>query len=313
MRKFFAIIGHPVAHSLSPHFQQTAFDALQIDAAYLPFDLSPETLPQGIEALKTLRVSGFNITIPHKESILPFLDQISEEARQIGAVNTVTSCTSEVGQEVLWSGHNTDGPGFSRALESFLEQNRLPSPSHALVFGAGGSARAVMWSLARMGISHLCLVNRTVERAADLIHRPAFSPISSRRAFALPDRQWQEWLRNAPLPILINTLSLQSFKGSGHPFPPLASIDLTSVSAMIDLSYPPARSSEETLSAVTDGQTPFLKAGAPFDIPRQNGLGMLLCQGALAFELWTGERAPVREMENSLIERTGQKELWRTL
>jgi shikimate dehydrogenase len=313
MRKFFAIIGHPVAHSLSPHFQQAALDALDIDAAYLPFDLSPENLSRGLEALKILRVSGFNITIPHKESILPFLDRSSEEVRQIGAVNTVTSYTSEDGEAIHWAGHNTDGPGFSRALEAFLEQNRLASPSHALVFGAGGSSRAVLWSLARIGISHLCLVNRTVERAGDLIHRPAFASISSRMAFALSDRKWQEWLRNASHPFLINTLSLHSFKGSGHHFPPLESTDLKKVSAMIDLSYPPAKSPEDILSGETDGQTPFLKAGAPFEIPRQNGLGMLLCQGALAFELWTGERAPVRAMENSLIERTGQKDLWRTL
>jgi len=300
MRKFFAIIGHPVAHSLSPVFQQAAFDATRIDAAYLPFDIPPENLTAGLDALKVLGISGFNATLPHKEAILPYLSDLSTEARQIGAVNTIRS---EGGR---WSGYNTDGPGFLKATALFLERNRLSPPSHALVFGAGGSSKAVLWALARMGVTHLCLVNRTIERAILLSESVGGGAIPDRTAFSLDDPRWHEWLGRAPRPLLVNTLSLQAFKGSGSSFPPLESVDLRGTGAMIDLSYVSGRDSGNS----TDGQTPFLTTGKKFAIPRQNGLGMLLWQGALAFELWTGGRAPVQEMERSLLDRTSQKDLW---
>ncbi len=302
MRQFFAIIGHPVSHSLSPLFQQAAFDEAGIEAAYLPFDIPPEALKQGLSALRTLNVSGFNITLPHKEAMMRETDRISETAREIGAVNTVIS------QRGDWIGENTDGPGFLQALERFLDENRLPFPSRVLIFGAGGSARAVLWALARRRVGGVCLVNRTLERAKQLLEGPLPAMIPDRHPSSLDDPSWKDWLREAPAPLLVNTLSLRAFPDARAPFPPLSGISLSGIS-LFDLSYVACGSEKEKL----DGKTPFLRMGDSTKSPRQNGLGMLLCQGALAFELWTGKEAPVDRMEEALRRATGQKSLWKSL
>lgn len=301
MRAFYAIIGHPVAHSLSPLFQQAAFDALGIEAAYLPFDIPPESLPEGLAALKTLNVSGFNVTLPHKEALLPLMDQLTDAARQIRAVNAVLSDNG------MWVGHNTDGPGFEKALMIFLERNRIVLPTHGVIFGAGGSARAVLWALARIGLSHLCLVNRSLERASLLLRTLSGKNQPALAAFALDDPAWKEWLKEAARPLLVNTLSLHAFDRS---FGPLESVDLSRASALVDLSYTapmvPGRENEPFCQE----QTPFLRMGDPFGIPRQNGVGMLLWQGVLSFEFWTGLAAPVAIMEEKLLERTGLGSLY---
>ena len=304
MRQFFAIIGHPVAHSLSPRFQQAAFDASGLDAAYLPFDISPEQLPQALAALRILGVAGFNITLPHKEAIPGMVDGLSETAREIGAVNTVVSRRGE------WLGDNTDGPGFLLALERFLEENRLPFPSHVLIFGAGGSARAVLWALARRPFRAICLVNRTRSRGEALLNLPILSGIPDRTACALDQTSWRDWISNAKNPLVINTLSLRAFAGNEIPFPPLEGLSLSDAT-LFDLSYVPSKPSGA--GPEEGGRTPFLEMGSLFGAPSQNGLGMLLCQGALAFRLWTGKEAPVDRMEEVLRLATGQKSLWKSL
>ena len=304
MRQFFAIIGHPVAHSLSPRFQQAAFDAVGLDAAYLPFDIHPEQLSQALSALRILGVAGFNITLPYKERLLGMVDDLSETAREIGAVNTVISRQGE------WLGENTDGPGFLLALERFLEANRLPFPSHVLIFGAGGSARAVLWALAHRPVRAICLVNRTRSRGEDLLNLPILSGIPEKTASALDQSSWRSWISKAKAPLVINTLSLRAFAGNAIPFPPLDGLSL-SEATLFDLSYVPSRPSEG--GAETVGRTPFLEMGSRFGAPSQNGLGMLLCQGALAFRLWTGREAPMERMEEVLMVATGQKSLWKSL
>jgi shikimate dehydrogenase len=302
VRQFFAIIGHPVSHSLSPLFQQAAFDEAGIEAAYLPFDIPPEALTPGLSALRTLNVSGFNITLPHKETMIRETDRVSETAREIGAVNTVISQRGE------WIGDNTDGPGFLQALERFLEENRLPFPSRVLIFGAGGSARAVLWALARRRVGGVCLVNRTLKKASQLLEGPLPAMIPDRHPCALDDPSWKDWLRESPAPLLVNTLSLHAFPDGHPPFPPLSGISLSGI-PLFDLSYAAWGADKGAF----DGKTPFLRMGDPTKSPRQNGLGMLLCQGALAFELWTGKKAPIERMEEVLRRATGQKSLWKSL
>ncbi len=300
MRLFFAILGHPVSHSLSPRFQQAAFDALGIDASYLPFDLPPERLQKGLEALRTLNVSGFNITLPHKEAMLGCVDTATQTASEIGAVNTVIST------EGRWLGENTDGPGFLLALDRFLEENRLPFPTHALLFGAGGSARSVLWALSKRPVTHLLMVNRTLSRGKELLKLPFLSTIRTRMAADLTDPALGNWLSDSPGALLINTLSLHAFQGRSVPFPPLEGLPLSG-HLLFDLSY----ASKE--SGTAGGLTPFLHMGTPYRTPRQNGLGMLLFQGALAFEKWTGRKAPVEKMESVLRDATGQDSLWRSV
>ena len=316
MRKLFAIIGHPVGHSLSPLFQQAAFEKAGLDAAYLPFDISPESLPQAIDALRTLGVSGFNVTIPHKEAILPLLDELSPTARELGAVNTVIA---EGGRLV---GDNTDAPGFLGALEKFLGANRLSLPPSAVVFGAGGSARAVLWALTRLNARRILIVNRTRERGEALVRTLPFLPRTV-KTFALDDLAWTAGIelagdspstKESPTTpsnaehLLINTLSLQAFAGSDPPFPPLGGLSL-SRSILLDLSYV----SHRTGSKNTGGLTPFLAMGRPFGAPCQNGLGMLLMQGALAFRLWSGREPSTEVMEEALRQATGQGDLWKSL
>ena len=316
MRQLFAIIGHPVAHSLSPRFQQAALDRAGIDSAYLPFDVAPETLPRAIDALRTLGVSGFNVTIPHKEAILPLLDLLSPTAQELGAVNTV------IAKEGRLYGDNTDAPGFLAFLESFLKVNVLPRPSSAIVFGAGGSARSVLWALTRLGLSRIVLVNRTRERGEALVRSLPFLA-KTVPTFALDDPSWKKDLpggppspplpppekdTDAPRTLLVNTLSLQAFAGADPPFPPLRDLSLAS-SILLDLSYVSSLSKEKGLG----GLTPFLAMGRPERVPCQNGLGMLLLQGALAFRLWTGQDPSTEVMEGALRQATGQGELWKSL
>ena len=316
MRKLFAIIGHPVAHSLSPRFQQAAFDAAGIDAAYLPFDIPPENLPHAIDALRTLGVSGVNVTIPHKEAILPLLDELSPTARDLGAVNTVISHGGRL------RGDNTDAPGFLTALEKFLEANRLSLPSSAVVFGAGGSARSVLWALSRRQVRRILIVNRTQKRGEDVIESLPFLT-KGVKSFALGDRSWQEAIDGREASpaleettkepkkkgvLLINTLSLQAFAGSDPPFPPLQGVPLGD-SILLDLSYV----SQRTGSKETGGLTPFLSMGRAYAAPCQNGLGMLLMQGALAFRLWTGGDPSIEIMEAAIRQATGQDDLWKCL
>ncbi|MGC8500343.1 MAG: shikimate dehydrogenase [Leptospirillia bacterium] len=301
MRRLYAIIGHPVAHSLSPRFQQAALDKAGIDAAYLPFDIPPEALSRGVEALRTLGASGFNVTIPHKEAILPLLDDLSLTARQIGAVNTV------VAKDGRLTGENTDGPGFLGAMERFLSANGLSTPSSVVVFGAGGSARAVLWALPRLGAERVLIVNRTKKRGEDLLGLLPSGKIRTQAA-ALDDPDWRKELPRASPSLFVNTLSLSAYAGSAHPFPPLAEMPLDGA-ILYDLSY----ASHRPGSDLSSGKTPFLGSGDPFRAPCQNGLGMLLLQGALSFELWTGQGAPVEAMESALKEGTRQRELWKTL
>lgn len=301
MRQLFAIIGHPVSHSLSPVFQQAAFDSLGIDAAYLPFDIAPAALEAGLFALRTLGASGFNITLPHKESLFPHLSRISPEASVIGAVNTVTI------DDGTWEGHNTDGPGFQMAATRFFERNALTCPDHALVFGAGGSARATLWALRKMGIRHLCLVNRSLERAQKIAVSMEPDLTGCLQIYAIDDPAWNVWLRKASRPVIVNTLSIGAFP---EHFAPLDAIDLTGIGAMLDLSYPPLPVSGKPSADSSGGETAFLKAGRRFQIPRQNGIGMLLCQGALSFSLWTGRAAPFDQMASALYRKSGREDFW---
>ncbi|MGC8529455.1 MAG: shikimate dehydrogenase [Leptospirillia bacterium] len=316
MRKLFAIIGHPVAHSLSPRFQQAAFDAAGIDAAYLPFDIPPENLPHAIDAIRTLGISGVNVTIPHKEAILPLLDELSPTAKELGAVNTVTLSEGRL------LGDNTDAPGFLSFLEKFLDTNRLALPSSAVVFGAGGSARSVLWALSRRHVSRILIVNRTKERGAALIQSLPFL-CKGVRSVSLDDPSWQEVLEGGRERqalthstkelqekgvILVNTLSLQAFAGTEPPFPPLQGVPLED-SILMDLSYVSHRTGPQD----NGGLTPFLSMGRPFAAPCQNGLGMLLMQGALSFRRWTGCAPSIDIMEAALRQATGQDDLWKSL
>ncbi len=270
------VLGYPIGHSLSPVMQQAAICATDLNAAYLPWAVPPDRLPGALQGLRAMEnLLGANVTVPHKEAILPLLDALTPEAEAMGAVNTVLV---QGGKLV---GDNTDGSGFLAALRDDLGCEAAGLV--AVILGAGGAARAVTVSLARAGARRLVLMNRSAERAVRLadrlrVHYPACAVEVCRldpawRADALPG-----------LHLLVNTTS----QGLTPADPPLFAYgSLPPPMAVMDLIYNPL-------------ETPLLRAARARGCRAANGLGMLLHQGALSFERWTGRPAPVAAMREVL-------------
>lgn len=279
MKRLYGVIGYPVSHSLSPVFQQVAFDFTQIEAAYVPFEIRPENLALSLDAMDLLGVGGFNVTLPHKEAVFRLVQDRDPVALRVGAVNTVVRRSSG------WLGANTDVGGFQSAFLHFADRKIRSPLSHPLVLGAGGAARSVIFALQNAGFSRITIANRTPERAEHLLDS-LFSGEEKDGLDVLPLEKLQ---KGGEFDVIINTLSRGAF---GEGFPILEGAGIEAVKGMFDLSYQ------------TDGRpTPFLQAGISAGIPWEDGLGMLLEQGALSFELWTGKTAPRHVMKEALFRR----------
>ena len=161
MTKRVVLIGHPVAHSLSGAMQQAAFDHIGVDAKYELWDRAPIALGDAVVELRTDDFLGANVTIPHKERVVPMVDKLTEEAHATGAVNTLT----KEGRKLV--GHNTDVPGFKVALDSLVGRQKMPRT--AIVLGAGGGARAVVYGLIREGFQRVIVFNRHLHRGEGLV------------------------------------------------------------------------------------------------------------------------------------------------
>lgn len=275
------IIGSPVGHSLSPAMHNAAIAALGIDYVYVPFPVEPEFLAQAVEGLRRLGVWGFNVTIPHKSSVIPFLDRVSREAELCGAVNTVRR------EGDLLIGYNTDGTGFVSSLREDLGMD--PRGAEILVLGAGGAARGAVAALAEAGAAGIVVANRTIERGASLIER--FEQIYRGTRFAVSSLETAELagsLRTADL--LVNTTSV-GMNGTSFAGLPLA--EMRHDGAVYDMVYTPA-------------ETPLLAAAREAGLKCANGLGMLASQGEAAFELWTGLEPPRGIMKQTLFEELGR-------
>jgi shikimate dehydrogenase len=275
--KIVGIMGHPVGHTLSPTMQNAAFAAAGLDYCYLPFDTPPERLPAAVEGLRAVGVRGFNVTIPHKETIVPLLDRLTDEAKRIGAVNAVQADGD------LFVGHNTDGKGFLRSL---MEEGGIdPRGVRVLILGAGGAARAVAFALADAGAGSIRIANRTAERGKTLAEalRAALkgSPIQ-----VIPWQRdpeiWEESLAEADL--LVNATSV----GMGSDSSPVPAKAIHPKLVVCDLVYRPL-------------ETSLLKAARSRGAKALSGLGMLLYQGTLSFEIWTERPAPVSVMREALL------------
>lgn len=253
------VFGWPVAHSLSPVMHNTAFADLGLDWCYVPFAVAPGSLPQAVAAIRALGIHGVNITVPHKQAIIPLLDQLTPEARAIGAVNTII--TAEAGL----LGHNTDAAGFRCSL---LQANFEVRGKRVLVFGAGGAARAIVYALQREG-AYITLLNRTRERAVDLANTlPGDITVGP-----LDPETVQTWAAKTQL--VVNTTSVGMWPlVDASPWP--ESVPFPGHALLYDLVYNPRR---------TRLVNQALQAGASFI----DGLWMLVHQGAEAFYLWTGK------------------------
>ncbi|MDZ7378344.1 MAG: shikimate dehydrogenase [candidate division KSB1 bacterium] len=265
------IIGDPVDHSLSPLMHNAAFAALGLDWIYVPFPVKSPALREALRGLRALGVVGVNVTVPHKEAALRFLDDVSLVAQKVGAVNTVI-----VRNERL-EGENTDVHGVRQALRGL----RLRSAT-ALVIGAGGAARAVLAALEEAGARRVIVANRTLARARSLQRR--FSTSSFRvEARSLESLIDPELLKSVQLVVNSTSIGLH-----GETFPPLAIECTRRECVFFDLIYGRA--------------TDFLAKARAVGRPTMDGTEMLLHQGAEAFRLWTGRRPPIEVMRTALAE-----------
>lgn len=260
--KSYGIVGWPVKHSLSPLFQMEFLQQQDINAAYLPFAVAPELLNEAMVGLWALGVEGFNVTVPHKESALQMVDA-DADARQIGAVNTVKR-----GSEG-WIATNTDWRGFKAVVEGLDVET---DAEDVLLFGAGGTARAVLHALAQMNLRTLYICNRNPERLAGLI-RLAGEHYPNLKCEAVAWQQGAVTAVCSSASLLVNTTSIGLQDGQSFPF------DLSAGSGVaIDAVYTP------------DAQTAFVKAAAGRVVT--DGLPMLIAQGAEAFAWWHGCERP---------------------
>ena len=274
MTKRVVLIGHPVAHSLSGAMQQAAFDELGIDARYELWDRPPIELADSITEIRGDDFLGANVTIPHKERVVPMVDKLTEEAAATGAVNTIT----REGRRLV--GHNTDVPGFRFALDALVGKQKMPRT--AVVLGAGGGARAVVYSLITEGFQRVVVFNRHLHRAEGLVKHFGKSA-SHMELRAMP---WHESIIEAELAktkVLINATSI----GLVADVSPVPAEVLHGDLLVLDLIYSSTRLQRDAASAgATTG----------------DGELMLLHQGAAAFTLWTGQPAPLPLMSAKLAE-----------
>lgn len=272
---YYFLLGKPVAHSLSPLIHNTGFQALGINAVYLAAPVEESELDAAVKGLKALASGGCNVTSPYKEAVIPCLDEVAADAKIIKSVNTI------INRNGTLFGTSTDGEGFYNSLLKAVPQFDLKQP--VLLIGAGGSARAVAYTLAKKGLRELYLANRSLELAqslATLLER--HTPLKKSQALPLTGNNFREALAAChlvvyclPLDVMeVETaLGKMSFKDEGKIF--------------FDLRYSPA----ETL---------VMKAAALAGAKTINGLGLLLSQALLAFELFTGRAAPAEKMEQAL-------------
>lgn len=296
------LIGDPVAHSFSPRLQQAAFDALDIPARYELWQTSADALATRVASLLHPQYLGANVTIPHKEAVLPLLDIVDPLASRIGAVNTIVHRN-----EYLY-GYNTDAPGLLNALADYDigtrdENGQVSLKGYTIVLlGAGGAARSAAFAVVNASVTRLIIVNRSLERAqqlaTDVGKQFVVSSLSSANSaestqvFCLNDT---EFLIPHPRSIIINATSVGMHttgnNGKTEDESPLSSEILArfmSDTFIFDMVYNPV-------------QTRLLIQARALGLRAVNGLPMLLHQGALAFTLWTGQPAPLDIMRSTLL------------
>jgi shikimate dehydrogenase len=275
MTKIVGIFGDPIEHTLSPPMHNAAFRAVGLDWVYVPIRVRPRDLGAAVRGIRAMGWGGINVTIPHKQRVIRWLDRVSREARLTGAVNTVVCDRRSL------LGHNTDGRGFVRALRE--EMRFDPRGRRIVILGAGGAARGIAVALILAGARALGIFNRTPRKAAALVRRlRAVTGRSRVAAGPLSTRALEAAFASADL--VVNATSV-GMHGSAHRRLPIGALPARAI--VTDIVYQPLR-------------TPLLEAAAKRGLRTQGGLGMLLYQGAEAFSLWTGRPAPIDVMRSAL-------------
>ena len=272
MTQRLGIIGYPIGHSISPIFQQAGLDHLGIDATYEKWEVTPEGVGDFVAGLRAPGTLGINITVPHKQAVIPFLDEGDEWATAAGAVNTIVNHDGHL------TGHNTDGPGFLRAL--LVETGYDPSRTRALILGAGGAARGILLALIRGGVDSLVIANRTLERAETLAQLSSDNGVGS-EAISLSGDALTEAAASANL--IVNCTTMGMSHGPDEHGSPISAAQIPATAIVNDVVYTPLL-------------TPILKEAAAAGATALGGLHMLVYQGVLSFQMWTGVDAPVDVM-----------------
>ena len=266
------IIGFPIGHSISPVFQQAALDHLGLDATYQAWEVKPHDLAEFLQGLRGPDVLGINVTVPHKEAVIPHLDEVDEWATAAGAVNTI------VHRDGTLTGHNTDGSGFLRALrdtDGFKPQGR-----RVLILGAGGAARGVVLALIREDVGQLTIANRTEARAQRLSQMAIDNGLNA-EAISLEPESLASAAASAELIVNCTTIGMAHGPDEHRSLLSLEQIPPTAV--VNDLVYNPL-------------ETPLLKEASRAGASTLAGIHMLVYQGAASLEMWTGREAPVAVM-----------------
>jgi shikimate dehydrogenase len=280
--KSVGLIGFPVSHSLSPFMQQAAFDELGIEACYVLWETRQGQLAGKIASLRSPSVLGANVTIPYKEDVFQMIDECDQFAARVGAINTI------VNRDGRLFGYNTDAPGFITAL---IEFDAFPfdcAGKKAMILGTGGAARAAAVGLLEKGVGEIVLLGRTEAHLRNILGH--LSTVSDKlhktteiKGALFGDPQVTESLSNADLVVNATPVGLKLNDSTL-----LIDVDALPISALVmDMIFNPPL-------------TPLLSTARAHGCQVLNGLSMLLYQGALAFELWTGRPAPIEIMQKAL-------------
>lgn len=268
MTRVFGILGHPIGHSLSPLMHEAAFQTLRLDGVYAPFDVPPAVFAEVVRGLHACGISGFNVTVPHKETIVPLLDVLVKDAKAIGAVNTVVAHRGRM------TGHNTDTIGLAKAL---TELGWRPRRGTAMILGAGGSAKAAAWVLTRVPGTRVIVANRHVERAQRLA----------------------EWLRRLRPRCLVEVRPLEPVDVRGCDLlvnaTPIGMTDAAAIPSIRGLG-----SRVMVYDLVYNRVTALVRRARRQGCVAANGVSMLVYQGAASFELWWHRPAPIEVMRRAV-------------
>ncbi len=274
MKKWYAVIGDPIHQSMSPTMHDGWFTEHDLQATYIPIQVTKESLSQAVASLRALGCSGWNVTVPHKSAIIPFLDEIDASAEAMNAVNTV-----EVLKDGSLRGSNTDGQGFVQSLEeAYGEQAK---GKEVLVIGAGGAARGISYALHNADYGPITFTNRTIEKANVLAEA-----IPNASTLSLLDAETEM----ASFGLIVQTTSVgMNFAQAGLPVNPENIKKNTIVAEII---YNPL-------------ETQLLREAKTKGASTMNGVGMFVHQGALAFETWTGIKPDTEAMIRKITEKLG--------
>ncbi len=271
--KITGVFGYPVSHSLSPVFQNAAFDSLSLDFVYIPFEVKPVFIKEAIEAIRFLNFRGINLTIPHKKDGYYLVDELDEEAKHLKVVNTIKN---EDGKLI---GYITDGSGFVRSIK---EDGKVELKNkNVYLLGAGGAGWAISGAIVKEKIRKLLITNRTMEKAIAIKNH--LKENFNFTSVELIDFENRNGINFQDIDIIINTTSVGMEEGD-----------------IVLIKEEKIKKNIFIYDIIYNRKTELIKTAEKLNLPHLDGLSMLVYQGAISFEIWTGKKAPIDIMKNSL-------------